>query len=136
MKILLDTHILIWAICDGSKLSGKAKSLIESAGNETFFSIVSLWEIELKQVTRPSAIPVTAERAAACCHRQGYSRLALKKKRIYALSTLRLEESAPPHKGPFDRMLICQAKAENMAFVTHDARLAGYGEPFVMIVQA
>ena len=134
MKILLDTHILIWAICDDSKLSDKAKSLIESAGNETFYSIVSLWEIELKRVTRPSAIPVTAEQSAACCHKLGYSRLALKKKHIYELSTLRLEESAPPHKDPFDRMLICQAKAENMAFVTHDARLGGYGEPFVMIV--
>ena len=134
MKILLDTHILIWTIYDDARLSDKAKRLLESADNEAFYSIISLWEIELKRVTRPSAIPVSAEQAAAYCHQLGYSRLALKKKHIYALSTLKLEEGAPPHKDPFDRMLICQAKAENMAFVTHDSSLAGYGEPFVMVV--
>ena len=118
MKILLDTHILIWAIYDNARLSDKAKGIIENTDNEAFYSIISLWEIELKRVTRPSAIPVSAEQAAAYCHKVGYSRLALKKKHIYALSALKLEEGAPPHKDPFDRMLICQAKTENMAFVT------------------
>ncbi len=134
MRLLLDTHIILWSISGDARLSDKAKMLIESADNEMFYSIISLWEIELKRMAHPDEMSVGAEQAAAYCHKVGYSRLALKKKHIYALSTLKLEDSAPPHKDPFDRMLICQAKAENMAFITHDARLSGYGEPFVMLV--
>ena len=105
MKILLDTHIILWSIANDPRLSPKAKGIIERADNEVFYSIISLWETELKRMAHPAEMSISAEQAAAYCHEQGYSRLALKKKHIYALSALKLEESAPPHKDPFDRIL-------------------------------
>lgn len=61
MKILLDTHILLWAISNDSKLPEMARKLIENEENEIYYSIVSLWEVELKRLAHPDAMPVLAE---------------------------------------------------------------------------
>lgn len=61
MKILLDTHILLWAISNDVKLPEKERKLIENDENEIYYSIVSLWEIELKRLAHPDAMPVCAE---------------------------------------------------------------------------
>ena len=61
MKILLDTHILLWAISNDSKLPEMARKLIENEENEIYYSIVSLWEVELKRLAHPTAMPVSAE---------------------------------------------------------------------------
>ena len=58
MKILLDTHILLWTISNDIKLPEKARKLIEKEENEIYYSIVSLWEVELKRLAHPDAMPV------------------------------------------------------------------------------
>ena len=57
MKILLDTHILLWVLSNDAKLSEKARKLVENEENEIYYSIVSLWEVELKRLAHPEAMP-------------------------------------------------------------------------------
>lgn len=134
MKILLDTHILLWAISNDVRLPDKARKLIENEENEIYYSIVSLWEVEIKHLAHPGAMPVSAEELAEYCEQSGFQRILIREKHVFALAGLQREESAPPHKDPFDRMLICQAATNNMMFVTHDSLMSGYSEPCILVV--
>ena len=91
------------------RLSEKARKLIENADNEIFYSIISLWEVELKRIAHPDVMPVSAQQVADYCQQSGFKSLMLKEKHIYTLTGLKREETTPPHKDPFDRILICQA---------------------------
>ena len=127
MNILLDTHILLWALSDDPLLPTMAKELIEDDKNDIFYSVISLWEIELKHIAHPDNLRVSAKEVEEYCKSSGFSLLQLKQNSIYLLSTLKRPESEPPHKDPFDKVLICQSLAENMMFLTHDKLLIGYG---------
>lgn len=64
MRILLDTHILLWALSNDRRLPGKARNLIENEENEIYYSIISLWEVEIKRLAHPDAMPVSAKELA------------------------------------------------------------------------
>ena len=132
MKILLDTHILLWALSGDSRLPVKAEKLILDNKNEIFYSYV--WEIELKHLAHPEELSVTAEKISVYCLQAGFQSLPIKEKHIFALGNLEREEGAPPHKDPFDRILICQASTEGMLFVTHDSLIPAYKEPCIIAV--
>ena len=134
MKILLDTHILLWTLSNDAKLPEKSKKLIENMENDIYYSIVSLWEVELKRLAHPDTMPVSARQLAKYCEQSGFPMLPVRKEHIFVLDTLKRPQDAPPHKDPFDRMLICQAAAENMLFVTHDSLISGYEEPCILFV--
>ena len=134
MKILLDTHILLWALSNDDRLSKKARRIIENPENDIYYSIVSLWEVELKKIAHPDLMPLCAKELAEYCEQCGFNKLPIKDKHIYILSDLKRGETEPTHKDPFDRMLICQASSENMMLITHDSLLSGYNEPCVLIV--
>lgn len=134
MKFLLDTHILLWAISNDARLPEKARKLIEDEKNEIYYSVISLWEVEIKRLAHPEAMPVVAEELAGFCEESGFQRIWVKERHIFALSGLKREKSALPHKDPFDRMLICQALVENMLFITHDSLIPGYNEPCILAV--
>lgn len=134
MRILLDTHIMLWALAGDERLPDKARRFIENPDNEICYSILSLWEIELKRCAHPDLMPVTALDVAGYCEQAGYEQIVVRDQHIYRLSELQREPGTAPHKDPFDRMLICQAAAENMLLVTHDARIAEYTEPCVLAV--
>lgn len=134
MKILLDTHIIIWALMDSPKLPQRAKELILRADSEIYCSVISLWEIEIKRFTRPDKIPFTAKMVSDYCKKSGYKLIKLKENSIYKLEELTRPESEPPHKDPFDRMLICQAISENMSLLTHDSLIKGYDSGNILFV--
>ena len=134
MKILLDTHILLWALSDDTRLLQKARALIKHPENDIYYSIISLWEIKLKHLLHPVQMPVNAEDISGYCAEAGIRQLPMYGKHIFLLHTLARTDSAKPHKDPFDRLLICQAKCENMLFLTHDVLLRDYNEPCVSIV--
>lgn len=134
MKILLDTHILLWALSNDKRLPVKARKLIENEDNEIYFSIISLWEVEMKRLAHPEGMPISAEELTEYCEQSGFQRILIREKHIFALSGLKREEGAPPHRDPFDRMLICQASTENMLFVTHNSLIPGYNEPYILAV--
>lgn len=134
MKILLDTHILLWAITNDPRLPEKARKLIENEENEIYYSLVSLWEVEIKHLSHPDAMPVTAKELVGYCEQSGFQNILIKEKHIFALEKLTREEAALPHKDPFDKILICQASVEKMLFVTHDSLLTDYHESCIMSV--
>ena len=134
MKLLLDTHILIWALADDPKLPQKARELILNESNELYASVVSLWEVIIKHTLHPSELSYSGKDFYDACARAGFGLLPVKAEHILVVESLHRNENAPPHKDPFDRLLIAQAKNEDMAFVTHDTLLPGYGEPCIFSV--
>ncbi len=134
MRILLDTHILLWALADDSRLPEKARALIEKEENEIYYSIVTPWEVEIKHLAHPDAMQLSAGELVKYCKEADFFMLPIREKHIFALVGLTRKENVPPHKDPFDRMLICQASTESMAFLTHDALIAGYADPCIVMV--
>lgn len=126
MKILLDTHIIIWAITNSPKLPTKAKEIITDSGNDIYFSVLSLWEIEMKRLAKPDKLPITAKIVSDYCKKANFKLIQFQEGSLYELQNLLRSETEPPHKDPFDRMLICQAIYNDMKFLTHDSLIKGY----------
>lgn len=134
MNLLLDTHILIWTLNDDTKLSKKAREMICDENNIVFYSVISLWEISIKHSAHPENVEFSSRDIISYCSKANLYPLELRDKHILSLETLRREENAPPHHDPFDRMLIAQAKSENMVFLTHDSLLPYYMENCIISV--
>lgn len=134
MNILLDTHIVLWYLNGDSKLSEKAKSYIDDWENNLYFSLASLWEIEIKHIIHPDKMANSASEILDLCKAADFKLLPLNPEHIKLLHTLHRDEKSPPHNDPFDRILISQAKFEEMVFLTHDGLLKYYNEPCVMEV--
>ena len=126
MNLLLDTHILIWALFQDWNLSKAAKTLLEDVSNNLYYSLFSILEIELKHLSRPDAMPFSGDQVLAYCYQAGFSPLYFKESHILQLKNLKRKTGTAPHKDPFDKIMLCQAMAEDMLFVTHDYKLAGY----------
>lgn len=134
MNLLLDTHILIWALNGDARLPEKARELILDANNVVFYSAVSIWEVSIKHALHPDNVAFSGKELAAYCQEAGFLPVDMREKHIFALETIQRVEGAPPHHDPFDRMLIAQAKAENISFVTHDSLIPYYEEPCIIPV--
>ena len=134
MKILLDTHVLIWALTNNLLLSDKAKEIIINENNEIYYSIISLWEIEIKHINNPKNLTLSSKIVSDVAEFSGYNLLPLNPRSIYKLQDLKRPDSAPRHKDPFDKILICQAITENMIFLTHDYLILDYNIPNVLLV--
>lgn len=133
MNILLDTHFVIWALFDSGKLSPKVRTYLDNPTNELFYSIVAPWEVSIKHAIKPEAMPVEPDKLIELCRETGISRLPIFEEHILYLDQLHYT-SEGRHADPFDRIMICQAAVENMVLLTHDKRLAHYGEPCVVAV--
>ena len=135
MKILLDTHIVLWFNTEDKRLSQKAWDILLDPKNEIYYSVINIWETEIKYLNKKESFPVSGKQLKEFSEKAGLQNLDLKPQHTLMLSTLHYSESAPkPHKDPFDRMLICQAKSEEMLLMTHDALLPYYNEPCVLWV--
>lgn len=134
MEILLDTHILLWALTDNPKLPERAKELIQNEENTIFYSTASIWEAAIKYAIHPENMPVSGKKLSEYCIKAGYQMLVIRDDHVYMLETLHRPEYAPKHSDPFDRIMIAQAKAENFVFLTHDSLLPAYEEECVLIV--
>ena len=134
MNLLLDTHILIWALNEDPRLPEKAKEMILDEDNAVYYSSVSIWEISIKHANHPENVEFTGKELSQFCQEAGYLPVEMRDKHVFALETITRAEGAPPHNDPFDRMLIAQAKAENMSFITHDTRIHYYEEKCIIPV--
>ena len=134
MKILLDTHILLWLFFEDHFLSESAREMIRNDENEIYYSVVSVWEVAVKHAVRPEKMFLSGEKFASLCYDSGFDALPLTDRHVFALETLKRAADAPPHKDPFDKMLIAQAKAEGALFLTHDKMLPYYNEECVRLV--
>lgn len=121
MKLLLDTHVLLWASDQPHKLSRVARHLLDDSDNDLIFSAVSVWEVAVKQSTGRSDFDFDARLLRRGLLDNGYNELFLTSAHAVALDGL-----PPLHKDPFDRMLVAQAQVEGFTLVTSDAKLARY----------
>ena len=128
MNLLLDTYILIWALNEDPALPETARELILDPDNVIYYSTVSVWEIAIKHAAHPDNVEFTGKELSGFCMEAGFHCLEVKERHVFALETLKRPEDAPRHNDPFDRILVSQAKAENMFFVTHDSMIPYYGE--------
>jgi len=88
-------------------------------------------EIEIKRLAHPDKMFVTGEQVGEFCNQSGFNLLPLELSHAMELKNLKRSEDAPPHKDPFDKLMLCQAIAEDMLFMTHDKLIAGYDAPSV-----
>ncbi|MEO1369541.1 MAG: type II toxin-antitoxin system VapC family toxin [Acidobacteriota bacterium] len=128
MKLLLDTHILLWAAGDPGKLSEEATELILSTDNLLLFSPASLWEIAIKSSLGRPDFSVSARVLRRGLLDSDYVELP-----ISSLHAAKVEELPKLHKDPFDRLLLAQASAEGIPLVTADAQVARYPGPILQI---
>ncbi len=134
MNLLLDTHIAIWALNDDPALSEKARELILDPDNTIYYSTVSVWEVRLKHTRRPGNIPFDESDFSKGCREAGFVTLSLTDKHVLAVHTLSRPNNIKEHNDPFDRLLLAQAKVENLSFLTHDELIPGYEEKCVIPV--
>jgi len=120
MRLLLDTHILLWWLSDDSSLPAHARRLISDSDNTIFISAVSLWEIWLKQSLGKLRLPPDFEEKLAG---EFFESLPLTAAHTREVALLPWR-----HRDPFDRMLIAQARAAHLKLLTADDAAAAYGE--------
>lgn len=135
MNYLADTHILIWAITDSPKLSQNAREILLSENNNIYYSFSNVWEIAIKHSLHKSNITFSSQRFEEMCKLAGFSFLETKCNHAFMVETLKHADNAPrEHRDPFDRLLLAQAKAENMFFLTHDELIPFYNESCIVSV--
>lgn len=124
MKLLLDTHLLLWAAGEPDRLSAEACSLIENPENELLFSAASLWEVAIKRGLGRNDFKADARLLRRGLLDNGYSELPIVSDHVVAI------ESLPTlHKDPFDRVLVAQATVEGITLLTIDSLVAQYPGP-------
>ena len=132
MRILLDTHTMLWAIADDIRLTQKARKLILDESNTIYYSAASIWEICIKHGKSPEKLPFTGDAVCKFCDAAGFLHLPVKAEHAIGSSSLRIKEGATTNSDPFDRILIAQAKTEDMLFLTHDTIMQYYDEPCIV----
>lgn len=128
MRLLLDTHVALWAVVDSPRLSSKARELILAPANEVYISAASLWEISIKFALGRGNMPISGANAADCFTRAGYFRLPMTWEHALAVESLPLH-----HADPFDRMLVAQSLSEPMFLLTSDGNLPEYGDTVLIV---
>jgi PIN domain nuclease of toxin-antitoxin system len=122
MKLLIDTHTLLWFITGDSKLSLNARLLIEDVANDKFVSVVSLWEIAIKYgLGRLSLIDDFETLFPNQLIINGFEQLAIENKHFYEFIKL-----PQHHSDPFDRLLIAQTISESMSIISIDSAFDDY----------
>jgi len=128
MKLLLDTHLLLWAASEPKKLSKQARTLIENPNNELLFSAASLWEVATKRGLGRKDFKVDARLLRRGLLDNGYGELPILSDHVAAT------ESLPSlHKDPFDRVLVAQATVEGITLLTTDSLMSQYPGPIRMV---
>jgi PIN domain nuclease of toxin-antitoxin system len=125
VRLLIDTHILIWLMTGSARLDRRARSLIVNSA-EVFVSSASIWEIAIKH--RLGKIEEDAELIVAKLEAAGLHELDVTYRHALATSKLPLH-----HSDPFDRLLVAQAITEPMRFLTSDKHLCAYSELVIQV---
>ena len=123
MRLLLDTHALLWWFTDDDRLSDTARRVIGDEANEVFVSAASAWEIATKErLGKLDGVPDAAARFAELVAADGFVHLP-----VSYLHGLRAGGYELPHRDPFDRMLAAQSELESLVLVTRDPVFEAFG---------
>jgi PIN domain nuclease of toxin-antitoxin system len=121
MRLLLDTHVLIWNIGNQEALSEKVLALVDDPTHDKFISLASLWEMNIKISLGKLKLAQPTSQIVSDYLEAGLKLLPITIEHIQAVANLPW-----PHRDPFDRMLIAQAQYEKLAIITQDARFRDY----------
>ena len=136
MKILLDTHVLLWALkganSNGDSFPDKISSILLNEDNEIYYSCINIFEIEIKRIAKPEIQLPSGEELVKFCKDVGFLHLPLRYEHTLQIKSLEKDKVAENHKDPFDWLLLSQAKFEKMTFITHDSILKHYLEDFIV----
>jgi PIN domain nuclease of toxin-antitoxin system len=124
MKVLLDTHLLLWAAGEPDKLSPNARGLIEDEENELLFSAASIWEVAIKSGLGRDDFALDARLLRRALIDNLYRELPVTGEHAAAIAGL-----PPIHKDPFDRLLVAQSAVEGVTLLTADELVARYPGP-------
>jgi len=119
VKLLLDTHALLWWLADDDRLGPRARALIEDPANDVLVSVASLWEIVVK--LRTGKLEADPGKVVAGAQRDGFTLLVIGVAHLMVLAQLPAR-----HREPFDHMLIAQAIAEDATFLSEDRHVPDY----------
>ena len=125
MNVLLDTHVLIWWMENNRRLGRRTKAAIHNPETTVWISSVSIWEINTKVAfgrlnVRPTLVDEIEEEMSS----SGFRRLPIYFEHAFALRTM-----PPHHRDPFDRMLVAQARYEELTLITADEQMTAYAVP-------
>ena len=118
MRLLLDTHLLLWAAARSERLPREARELLEDDDNEVYYSAASIWEIAIKSALGRKDFRIDLTQLLATLPEMGLVELPITA--LHAAGVTRL------HRDPFDRLLIAQSLAEPLTLLTNDALISRY----------
>jgi PIN domain nuclease of toxin-antitoxin system len=124
VKLLLDTHLVLWAAGQPDRLSLEVRTLLDDPDSELLFSAASLWEIVIKRGLGREDFQVDARLLRRGLRDHGYGELAITSEHAVAVAGL-----PPLHRDPFDRILIAQSIVEGVTLLTADPLVARYPAP-------
>lgn len=128
MRLLLDTHVALWALSDDPRLSQRARALIADPANDVLVSAVSLWEIAIKHALGRGDMPISGDQALDWFRQAGYALLPIAPDHAAAV-----EHLPDHHRDPFDRLLVAQAIAEPLRLLTRDPLVLRYGDMAIAV---
>ncbi len=123
MRLLVDTHVLLWAAAEPERLPPSFRERLESPGNDVLFSAASIWELAIKTQIGRLSLAVTPEEIARTAVERGFDELP-----VMAAHAARVRNLPLHHRDPFDRLLIAQAVHEPARLLTVDRVLAKYSD--------
>jgi len=122
VKLLLDTHLLLWAAGQPNRLSAAARKLVDAPTNELLFSAASIWEVVIKRGLGRTDFQADPRLLRRGLLDNGYVELPILSDHVVAVENL-----PPIHRDPFDRLLVAQAQTDGLTLVTRDPVLQSYG---------
>lgn len=124
MNLLLDTHVLLWWVDDPAQLSEAARAAIRDGANVVYVSAAMAWEIVIKKTLGKLDAPDNLDEVLRECR---FTPLPITVPHVLAVRSLAMH-----HRDPFDRMLVAQARTEEMTVVTRDAKVLQYAVPNIV----
>ncbi len=124
MRLLLDTHLLVWAMGSPERLPAALVAMVQDPANTPVFSVVSLWELVIKQALGRPDFRVEPALLRRALLDGGWQELPIQAHHALAMASL-----PPVHRDPFDRLLLAQASADGLLLITADQQLAAYPGP-------
>ena len=128
MRLLLDTHLLLWALAEPNRLDAATRAVLEDANNEVLFSAASIWEIAIKARLGRADFAFDLQQILRAALDTGFVELPIRSD-----ATVLVAKLPPHHRDPFDRLLIAQAMSEPVRFYTADPLLPPYSELVTLV---
>ncbi len=115
MRVLLDTHMLLWTLADSPRLSRKARDVLENSDNDCWVSSASVWEITIKTALGKYTLDLSLEQLETAIADAGFQTLNITVPHAVAVANI-----STPHTDPFDRLLLAQCQVETLRLLTAD----------------